>query len=80
MALTPLSLTEQQMQPLARSRKSETDSLFWEMVRDFSMSVEGPNSGVFFCEIVLVLLVLGGFGGIPFKMTAIFLPWRAVRM
>ena len=39
MALTPLSLTEQQMQPLARSSHSSALVLFWETVRERSMSV-----------------------------------------
>ena len=65
MALTPLSLTEQQMQPLARSRKSVTLlPSSWEMGRGFVVLTSGmadvlPNS---------------------LRMTAIFLPCRAVRM
>jgi hypothetical protein len=44
MALTPESLTEQQMQPFARETHSETEVLSWETVICFSMSVESPNS------------------------------------
>ena len=49
MALTPESLTEQQMQPFARSSHSVDEVLFWLTVKDFSMSVVLPNSS----EIVL---------------------------
>ena len=44
MALTPESLTEQQIQPLVRETHSSTCRPSWEMVRDFSMEAESPNS------------------------------------
>ena len=43
MALTPESLIEQQMQPLPSSSHSCDDSLFWDTVRAFSMSVARQN-------------------------------------
>jgi hypothetical protein len=45
MAATPESLTEQQMQPLAREIHSSTCWPSLLTVRDFSMSAESPNSG-----------------------------------
>lgn len=46
MALTPLSLMEQQRQPLPSSSHSSEVVPEEETVRAFSMSVESPNSVV----------------------------------
>jgi len=82
MALTPESLTEQQMQPLARSSHSSACWSSWETVRDFSMSVLLPNSVMEVGERSFGCSDGGrkSLTDLPFRMTAIFLPWRAVRM
>lgn len=79
MALTPESLTEQQMQPLPTSSHSVAVVVPVEMEIGLgSRSVVGPNSAG---------SVNGDdlFGkrrweGVPFRITAMRLPCRAVRM
>jgi hypothetical protein len=74
------------MQPLARLSHSVAVLEPEETVRGFSRSVVLPNSG---SEVRLCFVFEDGLMGgldvvfmcdLPFRMTAIFLPWRAVRM